>query len=137
MAAPSLEATPELVVGVAVAVVSFIIVSVLLGFLGRRKAKSFEHWLVGHGDIGPLITGFALVASYLSGWAMFGNAGLGYAYGWSGSWLIGTISLMGIALCLVLGYRMRRYVARAKNSFPRPETCKTDLTVRASCVEAR
>jgi hypothetical protein len=64
MAAPSLEATPELVVGVVVAVVSFLIVSVLAGFLGRRKAKSFEHRLVGHGDIEPLITGFALVASY-------------------------------------------------------------------------
>lgn len=118
MAAPSLEATPELVVGVAVAVVSFLTVSVLLGFLGRRKAKSFEHWLVGHGDIGPLITGFALVASYLSGWAMFGNAGLGYAYGWSGSWLIGTISLVGISLCLVLGYRMRRYVALGARTVP-------------------
>jgi len=118
VAAPSLEASPELVIGVAVAVVSFLIVSVLLGFLGRRKAKTFEHWLVGHGDIGPLVTGFALVASYLSGWAMFGNAGLGYAYGWSGSWLIGTISLMGIALCLVLGYRMRRYVALGARTVP-------------------
>ncbi len=118
MAAPSLEASSELVIGVSVAVVSFLAASFLLGFLGRRKSKSFEHWLVGHGDIGPLITGFALVASYLSGWAMFGNAGLGYAYGWSGSWLIGTISLIGIALCLVLGYRMRRYVAMGARTVP-------------------
>ncbi len=73
---------------------------------------------MGHGDIGPIITGFALIASYLSGWAIYGNAGLGYTYGWAGSWLIGTISLMGIALCLVIGYRMRRYVKLGARTVP-------------------
>ncbi|MEM4704040.1 MAG: sodium:solute symporter family protein [Candidatus Bathyarchaeia archaeon] len=118
MAAPVFEASTERVIGVAAAILSFLVISVLLGFVGRKKAKSFEHWLVGHGDIGPVVTGFALVASYLSGWAMFGNAGLGYAYGWSGSWLIGTVSLTGISLCLVLGYRMRRYVALGARTVP-------------------
>ncbi len=118
MASPNLETTPELVVGVGVAITAFLVISLALGFLMRRKSKNFEDWLVGHGDIGPLITGFALIASYLSGWAIFGNAGLGYAYGWSGSWLIGTISVMGIVLCLVIGYRTRRYVALGARTVP-------------------
>lgn len=112
------EATPELITGVIVTIAAFLTVSILLGFLMRKKAKSFEEWLVGRGDIGPFVTGFALIASYLSGWAIFGNAGLGYAYGWAGSWLIGTICVMGTALCLVIGYRMRRYVVLGARTVP-------------------
>ena len=118
MATPIPETTPELVTSVIVTIAAFLSISILLGFLMRKKAKSFEEWLVGHGDMGPFITGFALIASYLSGWAVFGNAGLGYAYGWAGSWLIGTICIMGMTLCLVIGYRMRRYVALGARTVP-------------------
>lgn len=112
------EATPELAGGVVIAIVAFLAVSIFLGLFFRKKTRTFEEWLVGHGDLGPFVTGFALIASYLSGWAIFGNAGLGYTYGWSGSWLIGTICIMGITLCLVLGYRMRRYVRLGARTVP-------------------
>lgn len=112
------EITPALVLGVVTAITAFLAISVLLGFLMRRKARNFEEWLIGHRDIGPFVTGFALIASYLSGWAMYGNAGLGYTFGWAGSWLIGTISLMGIAICLIMGYRMRRYVQLGARTVP-------------------
>jgi Na+/proline symporter len=118
MAPPIPETGPEVMTGVIVAIAAFLTISILLGFFMRKKAKSFEEWLVGRRDIGPLVTGFALVASYLSGWAIFGNAGLGYAYGWSGSWLIGTMCIMGMSLCLVIGYRMRRYVAFGARTVP-------------------
>ena len=118
MAPPIPEVAPEITFGVVVAITAFLAISILLGFFMRKKARSFEEWLVGRRDIGPLVTGFALVATYLSGWAIFGNAGLGYAYGWSGSWLIGTTSVAGIALCLVIGYRMRRYVAFGVRTVP-------------------
>jgi len=118
MSAPIPEASSEVAAGVIAAIVAFLTISVLLGFFMRRKAKSFEEWLVGRRDIGPFVTGFALIASYLSGWAIFGNAGLGYAYGWAGSWLIGTMCIMGTALCLVIGYRMRRYVALGARTVP-------------------
>lgn len=118
MSAPIPEATPELVYGVISTIAAFLTISIFLGVFIRKKARSFEEWLVGHGDIGPFITGFALIASYLSGWAIFGNAGLGYAYGWSGSWLIGTMCIMGMVLCLVIGYRMRAYVALGARTVP-------------------
>ena len=82
MAPPIPETGPEVMIGVITAIAVFLTISILLGFFMRKKAKNFEEWLVGRRDIGPLVTGFALVASYLSGWAIFGNAGLGYAYGW-------------------------------------------------------
>lgn len=118
MATPIPQATSELALAVVAAISLFLTFSFLLGLYMRRKAKNFEEWLVGRRDIGPLVTGFALIASYLSGWAIFGNAGLTYTYGWSGSWLVGTVSIMGIALCLVLGYRMRRYVALGARTVP-------------------
>jgi len=118
MTPPIPEAGPELMFGVITTISAFLVISILLGFFMRKKAKSFEEWLVGRRDIGPLVTGFALVASYLSGWAIFGNAGLGYAYGWSGSWLIGTTCVAGTALCLVIGYRMRKYVALGVRTVP-------------------
>jgi Na+/proline symporter len=118
MVSPVPEVGPEIAVGVIAAIATFLTISILLGFSMRKKAENFEEWLVGRGDIGPIVTGFALVASYLSGWAIFGNAGLGYAYGWSGSWLIGTTCVMGTALCLVIGYRMRRYVALGVRTVP-------------------
>ncbi len=118
MAPPIPETGQDIALGAIFTIAAFLIISILLGFLMRKKAKNFEEWLVGHGDIGPLVTGFALVATYLSGWAIFGNAGLGYAYGWSGSWLIGTTCIMGIALVLVMGYRMRRYVALGARTVP-------------------
>jgi Na+/proline symporter len=118
MAPPIPETGPETAIGIIAAIATFLIISISLGIFTRKKAKNFEEWMVGHGDIGPLVTGFALVASYLSGWAIFGNAGLGYAYGWSGSWLIGTTCIMGTALVLVIGYRMRRYVALGARTVP-------------------
>jgi len=118
MAPPIPETGPEVMIGVITAITAFLTISILLGFFMRKKAKNFEEWLVGRRDIGPLVTGFALVASYLSGWAIFGNAGLGYAYGWSGSWLIGTTCVAGTALCLVIGYRMRRYVTLGARTVP-------------------
>jgi Na+/proline symporter len=118
MATPIPQTGPEVMIGVITAITAFLTISILLGFFLRKKAKNFEEWLVGRRDIGPLVTGFALVASYLSGWAIFGNAGLGYAYGWSGSWLIGTTCVAGTALCLVIGYRMRRYVTLGARTVP-------------------
>ena len=118
MAPPIPETGPEIMIGVVAAIAAFLTISILLGFFMRKKAKGFEEWLVGRRDIGPLVTGFALVASYLSGWAIFGNAGVGYAYGWSGSWLIGTTCVAGTALCLVIGYRMRKYVALGARTVP-------------------
>ncbi|MEM3578839.1 MAG: sodium:solute symporter family protein [Candidatus Bathyarchaeia archaeon] len=118
MAEPPPQITSTLVFGVVAAIASFLAISILLGFLMRRKTRTFEEWLIGHRDIGPVVTGFALIASYLSGWAMYGNAGLGYTFGWAGSWLIGTVCVMGIALCLVMGYRMRRYVQLGARTVP-------------------
>lgn len=115
---PVPKPTPESFTAAVIGIAVFLLISVGIGFYMMRKARTYEEWLVGHRDIGPVVTGFALVATWLSGWAIFGNAGLSYTYGWSGSWLIGIMNIMGIAICATLGYRMRRYAELGARTVP-------------------
>ncbi|MDD1764706.1 MAG: hypothetical protein LUQ46_01700, partial [Candidatus Methanomethyliaceae archaeon] len=126
--------TPESTLAVTVAVAAMLVVSAGIGIYFYRKAKNFDTWMVGHGDIGPVVTGLALVATWLSGWAIFGNAGLSYTYGWSGAWLIGTMNLMGLSLCVVMGLRMRRYAAMGAKTVPEVAKIRFDSRlVQALC----
>lgn len=112
------QPTSESIISTIVGVALMLIISTIVSIIFFRKTKSFDEWLVGHGDIGPIVTGLALTATWMSGWAIYGNAGLAYTYGWSGSWLIGVTNLMGLSLCVVLGYRMRRYAALGARTVP-------------------
>jgi Na+/proline symporter len=118
--------TAESTIAVTIAVAAMLAVSVGIGIYYFRRAKSYDEWMVGHRDMGPIITGFALIATFLSGWAIFGNAGLSYTYGWSGVWLIGVMNLMGLSLCVVLGYRMRRYAALGAKTVPEAARIRFD-----------
>ncbi len=110
--------TAEFATATMVSITIFLLISAGIGIYLFRKARSYDEWLVGHRDIGPIATGLALTATWMSGWAIFGNAGLSYTYGWSGSWLIGIMNLMGLSLCAVMGYRMRRYAALGARTVP-------------------
>ncbi len=112
--APTSESTLAVTIGIVV----MLILSTAIGFYFYRRSKNYDEWLIGHRDMGPIVTGLALTACWLSGWAIFGNAGLSYTYGWSGSWLIGTMNLMGLSLCVVMGYRMRRYTTLGARTVP-------------------
>jgi len=110
--------TQEVAVATYLSILLFLLLSMGISVYMMRRARSFEEWLVGRRDIGPIVTGFALVATWLSGWAIFGNAGLTYTYGWSGSWLVGITNTMGISLAAVLGYRIRRYASLGARTVP-------------------
>lgn len=110
--------TSDSTIAVTIGVMVMLALSTAIGLYFFRRSKSYDEWMVGHRDMGPIVTGLALTASWLSGWAIFGNAGLSYTYGWSGSWLIGTMNLMGLALCVVMGYRMRRYAGMGARTVP-------------------
>jgi len=126
---PIPSATPEFATAVTIAVAAMLVVSAGIGFYFFRKTKNFDEWMVGHRDMGPIVTGLALTATWLSGWAIFGNAGLGYTYGWSGSWLIGIMNLMGLSLCVIIGYRMRRYASMGARTVPEVARLRFDSKV--------
>ena len=124
---------PESSLAVTVAVAAMLAVSAGVGIY-YRKARNFDEWMVGHRDMGPVVTGLALTATWLSGWAIFGNAGLSYTYGWSGAWLIGTMNVMGLSLCVVIGYRMLRYSAMGARTVPEVTRLRFDSRlVQALC----
>lgn len=75
-------------------------VSILLGLLAKKQWTSFDEYLVGKRDMGPVVTGCALSASYLSGWAFCGSTGISYTVGFSGMWFAGMWSLIGVIPCI-------------------------------------
>ncbi len=84
----------------AIAVGLMLLVTFWLGLIGRQRWSSFDEYMVGRRTIGPVATGCAVAASYLSGWAFCGSAGIGYALGWSGMWFAGVWTLIGIMPCV-------------------------------------
>ncbi len=90
-----------------------LIICIFLGFASRKKSTSFETFLSGHRDIGPVITGLALGATWLSGWATLGMMGVTYAVGWSGMWFAGMWTIVGIMPCLFFtGEKMQKYAEK-------------------------
>ncbi|HMB30395.1 MAG TPA: hypothetical protein VKN82_01080, partial [Desulfohalobiaceae bacterium] len=75
-------------------------VTLVLGVIGRQKWSSFDEYMVGRRTIGPVATGCAVAAAYLSGWAFCGSAGIAYSLGWSGMWFAGVWTLIGIMPCV-------------------------------------
>ena len=99
---PVPQHTTGMAVGSIIGIAILLLISVYLGYLGKRKWKTFDEYLVGRRDIGPIITGCALAASYLSGWAFCGSTGVVYTFGFSGMWFAGIWSLLGLIPCIWL-----------------------------------
>jgi sodium/proline symporter len=117
---PTSATTIAAVIGVAI----LLFVSILLGILSKRKMTkgSFEEYLVGKRDIGPAITGCALAASYLSGWAFCGSTGIVYSVGFSGMWFAGIWSLLGLVPCCWLAALKTREFSSKLGAATLPET---------------
>lgn len=120
LAVPKTEAIT--VISSVVGVGLFLAVSIALGLLSRKQWKTFDEYLVGKRDIGPVITGCALAASYLSGWAFCGSTGIVYSVGFSGMWFAGIWSLLGLIPCCWLAAMKTRDFAAKLGAATLPET---------------
>lgn len=97
-------------------------VCMILGVAAKKKWASFEEYLVGKRDIGPWVTGAALSASYISGWAFCGSTGIVYNLGFSGMWFAGIFSLVGIIPCIWLAAIKTREFSVKLGATTLPET---------------
>jgi sodium/proline symporter len=120
LAVPKPDAT--MIIAGCLAVGLLLVVCVFLGLMGKKQWKSFDEYLVGKRDIGPLITGAALSASYISGWAFCGSTGIVYTLGFSGMWFGGIWSLLGIVPCIWLGAVKTRDFSAKLGAATLPET---------------
>ena len=111
-----------MIISGSIAVGILLILSVLLGLAGRKQWKTFDEYLVGKRDMGPIITGAALSATYISGWAFCGSTGIVYALGFSGMWFAGIWSLIGIIPCIWLGALKTRDFSKKLGAATLPET---------------
>jgi sodium/proline symporter len=114
--------TTTMIVSGVIALALMLLFCVMLGALGKRKWQSFEEYLVGRRDIGPLVTGAALSASYISGWAFCGSTGIVYTLGFSGMWFAGIWSLVGIIPCIWLAAVKTREFSVKLGAATVPET---------------
>ncbi len=119
---PAPTPTVTMIVSGVIALGILLLLSVLLGLAGKKKWASFEEYLVGKRDIGPVITGSALSASYISGWAFCGSTGIVYTMGFSGMWFAGIWSLLGIIPCIWLGAMKTRDFSAKLGAATLPET---------------
>lgn len=114
--------TAEMIIAGCIAVGLLLLCSVFLGLMGKKQWKSFDEYLVGKRDIGPIVTGAALSASYISGWAFCGSTGIVYTLGFSGMWFAGIWSLVGIVPCIWLGAVKTRDFSAKLGAATLPET---------------
>src|SRR5512137_102367 len=112
----------EMIISGSIAVGILLLLSVLLGLAGRKQWKTFDEYLVGKRDMGPVITGAALSATYISGWAFCGSTGIVYSVGFSGMWFAGIWSLIGIIPCIWLGALKTRDFSKKLGAATLPET---------------
>ena len=119
---PVPQATTGMIVSGIVALGVLLVICAILGTLGRKKWSTFDEYLVGKRDIGPLITGAALSASYISGWAFCGSTGIVYSLGFSGMWFAGIWSLVGIIPCIWLASVKTREFSVKLGAATLPET---------------
>ena len=99
-----------------------LVLCIIVGIMGKKKWASFDEYLVGKRDIGPWITGSALSASYISGWAFCGSTGIVYTLGFSGMWFAGIFSLVGIIPCIWLAAIKTREFSAKLGAATLPET---------------
>ncbi len=90
------EPTTGMTVGSIIGAACLLILAVSLGILAKKRWKSYDEYLVGKRDMGPVLTGLALAGSFISGWAFCGSVAVVYKVGFSGMWFAGIWCLVGI-----------------------------------------
>ena len=86
------------------------VLTLLIGWLGLRKARTFTDYFLGGRTVGPWMSAFTYAAAYFSAVLFIGFAGkVGWGFGMSGLWialgngLVGVLGVWGL-----LGNRIRR-----------------------------
>lgn len=92
----------------------------IVGIATMRMGNTYEDFLIGGRRIGPVVSSFALITSYMSGYTYTAAPGLSYAGGYSALWW-GMGDAPGNALSFgLLGRRVRKY-SQLLNAITLPE----------------
>ncbi|MDR0671717.1 MAG: sodium/proline symporter PutP [Oscillospiraceae bacterium] len=108
---------------VLIAVASYMVVIVAIGFVYARKAnESSENYFIGGRSLGPWVAAMSAEASDMSGWLLMGVPGLAYWCGFADAAWTAIGLLVGTYLnWLIVAKPLRRYSTLAGNSITIPE----------------
>jgi len=97
----------------AIVIAAYAVMTLAIGWLGLKKARTFNDYFLGGRAVGPWMSAFTYAAAYFSAVLFIGFAGkVGWGFGFSGLWialgngLIGVLGVWGL-----LGDRIRRVSA--------------------------
>jgi SSS family solute:Na+ symporter/sodium/proline symporter len=93
-----------------IVVSAYALVTLVIGYLGLKKARTFNDYFLGGRTVGPWMTAFTYAAAYFSAVLFIGFAGkIGWGFGLSGLWIAAGNALVGVlAVWGLLGNRIRR-----------------------------
>lgn len=86
----------------------YVAVMLLFGYLGYRRARSTDDYLVAGRRLGPLFYMGTLAAVVLGGASTIGGVRLGYTYGISGMWMVFWLGAGIVALSLFFSGTLTR-----------------------------
>ncbi|MEN6311131.1 MAG: sodium:solute symporter, partial [Acidobacteriota bacterium] len=88
----------------------YALVTLIIGWLGMKKAKTFDDYFLGGRAIGPWMTAFTYAAAYFSAVLFIGFAGkIGWGFGLSGLWIAAGNALIGVlGVWGLFGNRIRK-----------------------------
>ncbi len=89
-------------------IVLYFAVMIGAGYIGLRRARSAEDYLVAGRRLGPVMYMGTLSAVVLGGASTIGGVSLGYQYGISGMWLVFMLGLGIIAMGVLLSAKLSR-----------------------------
>jgi SSS family solute:Na+ symporter len=86
------------------------VLTLIIGWLGLRKARTFTDYFLGGRTVGPWMSAFTYAAAYFSAVLFIGFAGkVGWGFGMSGLWIALGNGLVGVlGVWALLGNRIRR-----------------------------
>ncbi len=108
---------------VKIALVSlFGLIMLVAGFIGFRKTRSVDDFVLGNRDIGPWFSAFAYGTTYFSAVLFIGYAGkIGYTFGLTGLWIAVGNALVGSLLAWKVLAKRTRLLTASLNARTMPE----------------
>jgi len=89
---------------------AYAVLTLAIGYLGLRKARTFNDYFLGGRTVGPWMSAFTYAAAYFSAVLFIGFAGkVGWGFGLSGLWIALGNALVGVlGVWWLIGNRVRR-----------------------------
>jgi len=89
---------------------AYAVMTIVIGWLGLKKARTFTDYFLGGRSVGPWMSAFTYAAAYFSAVLFIGFAGkVGWGFGLSGLWItLGNAFIGVLGVWALLGGRIRR-----------------------------